>query len=401
MKQNILIVLSLVVALIFGCQDDKHEPLVSGNTKPNSISNVQVENTPGGARITYTLPKDKDLLYIEAFFSSKEGEQRTAKSSYYNNFVELEGFVNQDEAEVTLYTVNRAEIRSEPVVVKIKPLISPIELALDSLEIREDYGGVNLRFFNAAKKEYIVNTVIKNELGNWVTYDRLYSQAPYRDYSVRGLLSKETEFAFYLVDKWKNKSDTIFKTLVPLYEELLDKKSWKHYPLDDVFKPRYSDRPISKVWDGGLNNTQYFIGDEPAEAPLPHHFTIYLGKEMKLSRLKVHQYQGPTFYAYTIGNPKKYEIWGSNELTPDASYDGWTLLLECESIKPSGLPTVVKTKEDDEYASAGEDYTFPLDSPPVKYIRFRTLETWGKRANLLLGEITLWGQDPNNVNSQN
>src|SRR3546814_11935428 len=56
---------------------------------------------------------------------------------------------------------------------------------------------------------------------------------------------------------------------------------------------------------------------------------------------------------------------------------GWVKLLECEMIKPSGRPLGNNTLEDEEVALAGHEFTFPLDAPPVRYLRFKILETWG------------------------
>ena len=391
MKEKI-ITFCLLTALLFSCKEDEHEPLVKNDNKPGVLTNLEVENIPGGAKISYTLPDDQDLLYVLARFSSKSGQERIVKSSLYKNFVLLDGFADTNEYVVNLHAVNRSENQSDPVVINIHPLTPPIQKVFESLIVREDFGGINYSFENELEAEYVFHTLIKDDEDNWKPYDKLYSKARSREYSVRGLPPLEAEFGIYISDKWTNKSDTLVTILTPLYEERLDKTLWKVAPLpSDYFTPTYGNRPVSKLWDDKHGIYDYFIAAPPPSAPpLPNWFTIDLGKEVKLSRMKIHQYEGNKQYAYTIGNPKKYEIWGSND--PSDDWSSWTLLLECESIKPSGLPLGSRTDEDVNYALAGEDFTFPVNKPSYRYIRFKLLETWGRVDNVCFDEITLWGQ---------
>ncbi|WP_353124503.1 DUF5000 domain-containing lipoprotein [Parapedobacter pyrenivorans] len=391
MKQ--FLAFSIVILLtVSGCNELENTPLVTTDGKPNPVQNIQVENLPGGARISYTLPPDKDFSYVEAVFASHEsGEKRTVKSSLYKNFVELEGFAVEGEYQIDLYSVNRSEVKSNPVSATIKPLTAPISTVFDSLQIREDFGGVNVQVFNDPENEYILYTLLKDDQGAWTVYDRLYTKAKYRNYSVRGLEPEEMEFAFVLADKWENLSDTLKLMLTPYYEEQFE-KDWLalHLP-GDAWEGAYG-LTLDKLWDGSLANVDYFIGNIPTP-PLPNHFTIDLRKPLKISRMKVNQY---TFgYQYGLGNPKTFEIWGSNDPPADGGWDNWTLLLQAESIKPSGLPGTAFTNEDTAYAVAGEEYDFPLETDTYRYIRFKTIKTWGGSENILLHEITLWGQNPN------
>src|SRR5690606_16726936 len=99
------------------------------------------------------LPDDPDALYVEAEYVTKGKGTRVVKSSVYKNFVFLNGFYDTDERVVDLYVVNRAQQRSEPTEVTIKPLEAPIHSMFRSMEIAKDFGGVNLKFTNEAKNE--------------------------------------------------------------------------------------------------------------------------------------------------------------------------------------------------------------------------------------------------------
>lgn len=395
-KYSLLLI--LITASLMGCMKTMEpEPLNGSGSAPDPVTNISVENLPGGARITYTVPSNPDFSYVEAVFSRKGNQQIKTISSLFNNFVELEGFADTNEHEVKLYSVSRSEKRSAPVTVKFTPSTPPIETVYNTIQVREDFGGVNIQFLNEGEKEYVLYTLVKDSTGNWTRYDRLYSKAATRNYSLRGFEPEPTDFAFYLTDKWQNSSDTLFTNITPIYEELIE-KNWKLYPLPgDNYAPHYTNRDITKIWDDNITtNLGYFIGLLPGQ-PLPHWFTIDLTKPYKFSRMKVLQYY-LTNYAYNLGNPRVFEIWGSNDPPQDGSWNNWTMLVHCESIKPSGSGPAIKTAEDEAYAAAGEDYDFPGGLEAYRYIRFKTIETWGNAMNLLLFEITLWGQDPNKNN---
>src|SRR5690606_15584096 len=192
---------------------------------------TDVKNYAGGARVTYSIPEDETVLYVKAIFESQRGQIREVKSSVYKNHIDLDGFGDTNEYTIKLVAVNRSEIESEPTEFKIHPLTPPLHDVFETLEVSEDFGGVNTKFTNELQKNFIFYTLYKNEEGEWTNYDRVFTSAKLRDYSIRGLLPQPTEFGFYFRDEWGNISDTLVKNITPLYEEMLDKKLFKAYPL--------------------------------------------------------------------------------------------------------------------------------------------------------------------------
>ena len=68
MKSKLLYtVLTAALFLLYQCEEvkDWHDP--TDNIPPGIVTNVKVENTYGGAKITYTLPSDNDLLGLRRF----------------------------------------------------------------------------------------------------------------------------------------------------------------------------------------------------------------------------------------------------------------------------------------------------------------------------------------------
>ncbi|HEX5553545.1 MAG TPA: DUF5000 domain-containing lipoprotein [Chitinophagaceae bacterium] len=391
------IMLSAACCLLFlsDCKDYDHKPWGPTGRTPGQVTQIQVENLPGAAKLTYELPSDQDLLYVTAIFTLPSGESRSVKASAYRNYMLIQGFPLAKDYEVTLYTVNKSEKRSQPVSTTIHPSTPPLQDVFASLRVEPDFGGINITATNVSARGYVYSTLVKDSHGHWQLFDRNYSTLDSLNYSVHGLDSMETEFGIFVTDQWNNTSDTLVKTLKPLYEEMLDKTQWKLAPLaSDFSTPFYPYSNVEHLWDNNIHEQSsiycYYYAHPVSAPPLPSWFTIDLGRPYKLSRLRVYQYEGSGQYMYTDGNPRVYEIWG-NTLAVD-SWDSWKLLRHCVSIKPSGLPAGVRNGDDAAYAIKGEDFSFPLDAPAVRYIRFKLIDTWSHQPNLLLDEITLWGQ---------
>src|SRR3546814_16366339 len=109
--------------------------------------NVLVGKLNGVSKIIYILPGDEDLFYVLSETEALRGKIH-AKSSLYSNNVLIEGFGDTKAREVTLYAVDRGENRSEPVTVTINPLTPPMQMVRNTVDIKEDFGGVNIQFEN-------------------------------------------------------------------------------------------------------------------------------------------------------------------------------------------------------------------------------------------------------------
>ncbi|MCD8261862.1 MAG: hypothetical protein LUD15_10560 [Bacteroides sp.] len=98
---------------------------------------------------------------------------------------------------------------------------------------------------------------------------------------------------------------------------------------------------------------------------------------------------------YRHGNMKEWEVYGRADIPPaNDTWEGWTLLRKCEFFKPSGLPPGEGsfTQEDIDYAVKGEEFEFPSDIPPVRYIRFKVLGSFDDIHTIHFSEISFFGQ---------
>lgn len=197
-----LIAVLLFCGLIYSCKEELvNKPLFNDNTKPSPVSDVKVMNTEGGAIITYKLADDPSILYVKAEYKVNETISRTAKSSYYSDTVRVEGFAKEGAYKITLRTVSRNEIVSEPVEVTVNPLTPPYLSIAKSLELLPDFGGINIAYKNPKENE--VGIVILADSLNTLEYlDTKYIKDAKGNFSVRGLPSKEKTFGAYVRDRW-------------------------------------------------------------------------------------------------------------------------------------------------------------------------------------------------------
>lgn len=177
----------------------------------------------------------------------------------------------------------------------------------------------------------------------------------------------------------------------PFYEVKCDKTLWKNVGLSDdsdkgLFLPAWD---ISNLWDDGEN----FFYQRDGYI-IPNWITIDLGVKYKLTKMKINQLSHNDFWKFGDGSPKEFEIWATN--TPTTNWGDWNLIGTFESVKPSGLPIGQFSEQDYAVNLAGEDYNFIPMTDAFRYIRFKTVRTWGGNNYMCLKELTLWGQPVDN-----
>lgn len=396
MKKIILSILcSVCLSFIWnGCSEtDINGPKTIGH-KPDPVTEYEVTNLNGGAKITFKMPASDDLLYVKAEYTLASGLTREAKSSLYKNYVIVDGFERSDEFDITLYAVAKGEVLSDPTTVKIHTLTPPYLLTRTSLGLISTFGGVNVSFKNESKADLSIQLLEKDEEGNWFEKYTYYTNAETSNFSVRGYDPESRDFGVCIKDRWGNVSDTLMKTCTPLYEELIPKKDWKKYQLPDDQTdphPTYTQWRFERMWDDKLDGDNMFhTGNLVPVWPAP--FTIDLGHPITFSRMKLFQRQSSI---YAANNVRLFEVYGSNDPALDGTWDSWTKIGSFEVVKPSGSSSSI-TNEDKEVAKNGHDFEFSPLLPPFRYVRFRILESWGRTQSIAIAEITFWGKVEDN-----
>ena len=393
MKTIIKSILTIwLLGLMSACSEEVLKPLNDGDgSTPPKVSNIKVENLSGAVRVSYDMPKGVSLLYVEAEVDMGNGRVAKSSSSYYNHYLEIEGFGEAKEYEVQLYSVGRNLTRSESTRIKVNPLEPPVTSIFNSLEVVEDFGGMSISFENPTQAEVSVVVEMENADGEWNTVETFYTKLPTGVLTVRGLESVPSVFRIYVNDRWENRSPVLQTELTPIFEEELDYTKFVAMKL--LNDPNdFGTRTKPALWNGNLGNGWYRTDNG---TPLPTQVTIDMGQTAKLSRFKFWQrgsQDAENDLLYAGGSPRQMEIWGSNYPSPDGSYDSWERLIEITMVKPSGLPLGNNSPEDVEVAGRGHEFTFPLDAPAFRYLRIRVLSTFGVTEYFWMSEIELYGE---------
>ncbi|MET0636075.1 MAG: DUF4998 domain-containing protein [Chitinophagaceae bacterium] len=141
---------------------------------------------------------------------------------------------------------------------------------------------------------------------------------------------------------------------------------------------------LSRLWDNITGQDQGF---HTGGSGMPQWFSIDLGLTAELDNFRLWQRENAL---YDVGNPKVFEVWGSDSPASDGSWESWTKLQTFTSFKPSGLPPGQNSDADKTFAQAGEKFVFPAGIPNVRYLRIKVLETWGGAGYLHLSELSFF-----------
>lgn len=392
---NLFFLLFTVTVILSSCKEDQLLPIESNTTPPGTISNVVVTNGPGSAILKYTLPTDKDLLYVKAVYTLNSGVVAEVKSSYYSNTLTLEGFGDMNEHEIKVYAVNRSEIASTPVTVIVKPLENPIWAVYRSLNVISDFGGLKFTGENSTRAKLAIEISIEKE-GKFVpTTNNIYTEAMALSQSVRGLAPVSQNFAITIRDRWLNYTDTLYTTLTPLYETTIPKSGYRAVVLPTDVTQEYASTNLSFMWDNDIINWPNISMTETSILT-PQWVTFDLGKLAILSRIVIWpyaEYQNAGRMYYFGGDLKEFEVWGSDAPPADGSFNNWVKLGTFDTVKPSGSPYNVQTSEDYNYAHDGINYTFDISTRKFRYLRIKSTKNWVGTTYQAIAELQVYG-DP-------
>lgn len=441
MKKLIYIFFFTSMACLFiGCSDveDWLDPM--DDNPPGTISNPTVANFPGGARITYTLPSDADLLGVKAVYSyAEDGETLEAFASAFSDTLKLDGFPDTSERTVQLICLDKSKNESAPVEVKIQPLTPPVDLIRESLKVNETFGGVFVSWVNEYKADIGISLYAADSTGEMVHNYTYYTNEAKGNYSFRGLDDTERKFEIQIRDKWDRFSIPLDTVLKPKLEVEITPQNeggmviWEKLGASDGMDKWRGDavnlqNPFNRLFDGnpdnffGAGNTNKLSdytdnSDDESTELVPIYLTIDLNKECSFSRHKVWHRPKRVLSNNQI---KKYELWATNEPPKgkndfsnimeslafwtswpevggtDAWKNDWDKIATCETIPPSGATsTTAVTEEDKQWANA-HGFEFEIDpeftNQSYRYVRLVVIErTWTNSTNLHIGNIKFWG----------
>jgi len=411
-----IILICCNICFLGACKENQQD-----GKKPEPIEKYSVTLTHGGAIITYIIPKDPDILYVLAEYE-RNGKPFTERSSAFINSLSIEGFDTKESVNANLFTVNRNEIKSDPLKIVFTPLESPVSLAGKSAEVVPAFGGIMVSWENNGKSVLALRVMV-DEDGKKVEKAIHFSEMASAKYTFRGFESVETSFALTFEDRWGNISDTVFYIGVPLPEVLIPKPYEdlrRLIPYDNItdLSATYA---FSKLFDNIIGVSSRYLS---VSGSTGSSMTFDFGQVVKLSRWAMWPGAGGQGTrpggedVYGEVNVHEVEMWGTALAPIQLPVSNTSYWLHPYSANQNSLELPERTFMDDwvylgRYAierldlmgaseaeiaqkgGEGHHFDIPFECGPVRIIRFFPLCTregcpppnnyWQ------MGELSFWG----------
>jgi hypothetical protein len=385
--KRIYFYLAGLLLLCFSCTEKEIGPISGSSGKPEKVEILAVDTVPGGVTVNYKIPSINDIIEIKAVYTLSNGEVRESSSSFYTSFITIDGYNDTDEHEALIYTINRAREISEPVSVKFRPGESPLIKTINSMQITGDFGGVLFQWRNPDKRMLFFEFFTENEQGEMVTMEIISSKLDSTNIAYRGYDTIPYKFAVNISDNFGNSSGMIYPEggyITPLWEERLDKTIQKPLYLEGDVTWAYWGKNGLETLDDDINTNNHTNNYVMPNASM----TLDLGKTVKLSRFVIHIVPS---VGYSSGCLKIFEMYSTDDESdsPSGDWNLWTFRLSCTITKPSD--TGGTTAENNLALQNGWEFSFPVDMPPVRYLRLKVLSNWGNANYAYFSEITTYG----------
>ena len=390
--------LIMMLVVLAACQPaDVNGPRGSKDIPPQ-VSVREVVNLSGKSVIYYDLPAEGNIRYVKAKYVPRPDCPAETNMSYFTDSLIVEGFKEEGNYEVELFSVSSGGTMSDPVKVLVSPL-QPAYLAVWETAIPEPtFSGITISADNPVGEKLIFIIEKMGLTGDWEPFTEIITDKKEISITKRGLACTESYFRFTIEDRWGNHSEYKEFTLTPLYEQKLNKKLWKQvFGPGEIDYPIYLYASILHLWDDVVmvQDPECFQTRTGTEFPVT--FTIDLGALCKLSRMEEWSvYRDVTKYTrysdlyekyYDSGDIKDFEIYGAEVLDMDNPlFDlegqlnpNWTLLWSGTNKRPSGLTNnssidLITEEEAYNYVNGvPREFDFPSDAPPVRYFKIRVL----------------------------
>lgn len=436
--------LVLIVTLsMFACADSYMgvEQVKTDSTKPDKITVNEVIPKSGALEINFSIPKgNPDISQIVASYINKRGEKMQFKVSRYSSSILVEGLTGTDEVTVELACIDNSGNVSEITYAKGSPLISPLEIAFNTMKVDPAFGGVKVEWQNMNARPFAIHFLTEDTLQKGVVSfvedpsKTIYSTDSLNTYAyVRPYPSKEQKFGFIVSDKWGNRSDTLINFITPYKEEKID-----YNLVEEVtyFNPTYyggsrdydtyAINPSTGIQnDGNRHGTAYaaqtmfngirsgnrFYGykfvknlssPDPADRILVNdvYATFDLNMKVRLSRVLIFP-RTHISYTYNRSSPKRWRIYGTNDDNKDRWSkfpETWTLIGEYVGKEPGDRDNL--TAEEIEWFNQNQEYTISEDNvnpnanttESFRYMRLHLMESYNPElAYYTINEFEMYG----------
>jgi hypothetical protein len=395
------------------------------NTPPGQVTNVTFTPLYGGGYFTYTIPDDEDFHYTRAEYIIDTGKKISKTSSVYSDTLFIEGFGQEKEYEVKIYSVDRNSNESQPVIQRVTPLAPTTSAVLETVQVQPGFSSLVLDWTNVLRQN--ITIYVEVEVGD-TKATKIYASNLAKDrYIIENLKGVPHTVNVHIRDTYENRTETrSFGQMTPLIDGPISKRQWsflrnnllygdkwdynsssnpfEQRPLeaylgtwrDDSMKnarETYYEGRIEKFWDNEYDyepklNLNYF---HTGPQSYPFSYFIDMGREIKGSRFKIWQ-RNAWGMLYGGENVEIWEIWISDDKDPsDGVFDGWELVGRYRISQPSN---VIEARNE---ARNGHEYMFYPENPrftkPFRYLRYKGIKQYGNGNSGCTSEITVFGTE--------
>ena len=398
MKRYISLILMMVLSVgVLSCTKTKTDSAYE-TVPPGPVSNIEYEPDFGGGILSYTIPSDPDFLYVRAEYMIDNGVTISRTSSRFNNSLELTG-MGLGPYKVSLYAVDVNGNESEPVEYTVQPKGATVDPISETIKLVPGFG----LFYIMVENKF--NTVVDIKLDLWVNNEKVKDPPTFTTSAsedrveVKGL-ERDVEYTIdvKVVDnRYGYESEIItYSNMTILYDDTLNMKPLKiiddprlygnqwdsslDYP-DNQNMNNYSGAPKTVLWQDGapVARNKLYKFSEFRNARVRHNeASIYLFWD---GRPDTHFETGePCAFGRMAGGLRSFEMWGSNDPTPeDGLLDDWTLIGKYTIKVPAD--EIDKQIEIEEGTEFQIDPDNPQFSRTFRYWRFRGLSDWPVTTN--------------------
>ena len=412
MKHIIYLLSTICLAIFYSCNSND---INDEAPAPMQVSNPTYEKTRGGAIISYSLPEDKNLLFVKAQYTNSQGKDVFKVSSRYNNQIEIDGFNDLNEHVISLYSVGTNGRESKATLITIIADTSYIHSVQNSLSIEATLGGVQVKWSNPTDK--VVYVYLNYSDGTNEYQKIIASKENEVNKAIKGLEAIPYHFTAMAEDVDNNRTGFADKGLfTPKPEMKINKALWELVKDKSCNGDEYEGKMVN-FWDDVIDtNTNssdnsyflihrnknggslLFLSDKETK---PLMIVIDMKKSIIMSRLVIwqraynyHEDDGGAnqeYAYYSNDNLRSFHVFGANNLSEITPQNVWANpLMICDIGDPRDEEGNVPTAKIQE-AKDGHEFMLPELSTPFRYLVLGLTATYGSETQICSSEITIYG----------
>jgi hypothetical protein len=425
---SFLLLFALILGYMISCKESsRFETEENSTTPPGPPTNVTWIPINGGARFFYTLPKDNDLLSIDAEYTNPSGKTFNFTASYYIDSLDVIGLGSMAPQKISLYGVNRAGLRSNAVNIEITPLEPAVTRVAKTLVIKPGFSSFFVDWTNELKQ--LINVYVHFKYNERSTNRDIVSVFSSNMETDRKFISNlilnpdvPIEVSLRVEDYYGNSTEeTSFGTIYLLEDNMLDKSIMKFPAPNDstvvlrngsivntgipaMFGDAKEGR-MAKILDGIIDRGEILNffhtdsrgrnGNSGIANPNDWNIILDLGGYYRLSRIVTHQRHSSIIergHYYQNENCGEFRLWVFNETTLQ-----WDSITTQRTPIPQGITELEIVR----LGEAGDMAYFYPDDPqytiPTRWFRYEMVNGFNDNYSTAhsnincMSELTIYG----------